>query len=358
MHTYSNIYNSTTERKVSALFNNLIASDSYQRAADPYILGSDDADDRCTIVMPAGGTVVGSDLIVTESAYELSINNTTKWDSYVDAATRAGSDFYLWMTPAGTVLISASSITPTGYTYGTCRKIGGFHCLCADVGTITNHSLTGFLAGDILPMSIWDQVNRPTCSPEGMVRHPLLPWWCDIYLQSGTGKDSGSFFGENFTATRNWMDFTDDLAAVGKQMLSDQLFATFASGSNEKTNIVGSANPVTGGGHVDTANRRMVSDVGVEDACGVIYQWIDEQRGQIRGLPDTGDPAFAYYTLPGNKGSMYIQGNNDVALLASGLWNSGAYCGSRCWNANNARWSANSSIGCRGCARSRQGINS
>ncbi|MFA7222569.1 MAG: hypothetical protein WC148_03455, partial [Bacilli bacterium] len=275
MHTYSNIYNSTTERKVSALFNNLIALDSYQRAADPYILGSTVAAERCTIVMPPGGTVVGSDLIVTESAYELSINNTTKWDSYVDAATRAGSDFYLWMTPAGTVLISSSSITPTGYTYGTCRKIGGFHCLCADVGVIADHSLSGFLAGDILPMSIWDQINRPTCSPEGMVRHPLLPWWCDIYLQSGTGKDAGSFYGEAFTAGRNWMDCIDDLAAIGKQMLSDQLFQIFAAGSNEETNILGSENPITCGGHLDTASRRMVSDVGCEDACGVVYQWID-----------------------------------------------------------------------------------
>ena len=343
----------TTETAVNALFKNLLASESFQRAAAPKILGSDDAESRCTIVMPPGGVAVGSDLIVTESGYELSINNTTKWDSYIAPNDRAGRDIYLWMTPSGAVVISANSLCPAGFDFGTCRKIGGFHCLCADVGTIADHSLSGFVAGDILPQSMWDLIDRPTCSPAGMVKHPQLPWWCDIYLQSGTGKLTGSSYGDGFTVSRNWMDCIDDLAAVGKIMLSDKLFQTFAAGGNEETNVAGSVSPITCGGHSDTAGRRMISDVGCEDCAGVVSQWIDEQRSKISAIPDTGDPSFTWVNIPGDKGRMFLQGEeSDVAVRAGGAWDYGANCGSRARHAYSARWFTDSSIGCRGCARS------
>ena len=38
-------------------------------------------------------------------------------------------------------------------------------------------------------------------------------------------------------------------------------------------NIAGSNDPGTTGGHKDTAGRRMISNYGVEDCCGVLWQW-------------------------------------------------------------------------------------
>lgn len=40
-----------------------------------------------------------------------------------------------------------------------------------------------------------------------------------------------------------------------------------------KSNIKGSSDPNTTGGHVDTAGRRMISNIGLEDCCGVLWQF-------------------------------------------------------------------------------------
>lgn len=50
-------------------------------------------------------------------------------------------------------------------------------------------------------------------------------------------------------------------------------FQMGAKGSNEQTNIQGSSDPNTTGGHVDTAGRRMISNIGLEDCCGVLWQF-------------------------------------------------------------------------------------
>jgi len=88
-------------------------------------------------------------------------------------------------------------------------------------------------------------------------------------------------YGATVTASRNYMDHVDDMAAVGKEFLTDEEFQVAAAGSNEQTNITGGANPVTTGGHVDTASRRMVSRYGLEDCCGAFWQWL---RGGGRSL--------------------------------------------------------------------------
>ena len=86
-----------------------------------------------------------------------------------------------------------------------------------------------------------------------MVYCAKLDLWVDIYLQSGTGASTASVPGATITDTRIWNDHVDDLAAVGKVLLDDSEFQIVAEGSNQKTNIAGSADPVTTGGHRDTA---------------------------------------------------------------------------------------------------------
>jgi len=306
--------------------------------------------------------------------------DTTEGTNYSTAANRAGLDFYVYAVQPGSgtepeFVLSANSTVPTGYTADNSRKVAGFHCLCVAAGTISGHTLTGYLQGDILPASVWDLRHRAHGLQEGTAYDASDGYWHFVYLASGTGANTRSAYGATITDTRDWMDFSDDLAAVGHYLPRDRQFQTAAGGSNEKTNISGSADPVTTGGHSDTAGRRMISNIGLEDCCGAIWQWLDEQSYQFAGAanhthqvvasgdPETitsgnpsGDvaPAWAYYALPGNKGSINKQGTyGDVKLLAGNHWSGGTGSGSRARAAFRYRWTTDSTISARGCSPSR-----
>lgn len=326
----------------------------YERDSTPYILGTDAAASRRTIVLPLGSTVVDSTLLVRDALTTYDLNVPANWDAsqYATASNRAGKNFYIYAVADGGIILSANATVPDGYTATTSRKIGGIHCLCLSVGTISGHTLTGFVTGDILPQSVWDLKHRPICGPEGMVYLPESGLWVDIYLMSGTGSSTESAKDATITDTRNWMDFCDDLGAVGKRLLTDCEFQVAAAGSNEETNISTATDPVTTGGHTDTGGRRMISNYGLEDCAGTMWQWLLDQSWRADGLPDTGDPTWSWYDLPGSKGSFYKQGSyGDTKLWAGGSWGQGLSCGSRCRHAYGYRWNADESIGGRGCAR-------
>lgn len=300
-----------------------------------------------TLSTPAINAELDGDLL-SFAAGTIGLNTEASWDAstYATPATRSGKDFYVYATADGLIL-SANATYPTGYTAANSRKIGGFHCLCVAVGTISGHPLSGMAAGDILPASVWDLQHRPICSPEGMVYSEQAGIWVDIYLQSGTGASTKSVNGGTITDNRDWMDFVDDLGAVGKRLLDDGEFQKIAAGGNEETNIAGSADPGTTTGHTDTAGRRMVSNIGCEDCAGVVYQWLLDQSYRV----GTG-AALNWYDLPGAKGSLYnysTDGTADVKLVAGGNWAAGVDCGSRCRHAYRYRWVVASSIGARGC---------
>ena len=333
----------------------------YERGTAPSIKGTLAEVDRHTIVSPGGGLNVGINgtVYILTSQVELDLSNSEHWDitspDYTVAANRAGKDFYVYACQpssgyAPVLILSANSTYPTGYTADTSRKIGGFHCLCLSVGTISGHPLSGFVTGDILPLSVWDLLHRPkTASPEGMVWCPSANIWVDIYLQSGTGSTTASAYGATITDTRTWMDHVDDLAAVNKRLLDDGEFQKIAAGGNEETNIAGSADPGTTGGHIDTASRRMISAIGCEDCAGVMWQWLSDQSFRSDYVSGWG-----WYDLPGAKGSLYnqdgVNGRADVKLRAGGSWGYGAYCGSRCRAARGYRWLTDSHYGARGAA--------
>jgi len=211
------------------------------------------------------------------------------------------------------------------------------------------HALEGAAAADILEQSVWDLKHRAKCGNNaGMVYDSGTGLWVDIYLASGTGASTVSANGGTISDTRNWMDFVDDGAAVNKRLLRDPEFQSIAAGSNEETNITGSADPVTTGGHSDTAGRRMVSDIGCEDCCGAMYQWLSDQSWRLDGADLAACQTWAWRDLDGGKGSLYAQGTyGDVRLLAGGGWNNGTYCGSRCRAAHSYRWHADTDIGSR-----------
>jgi hypothetical protein len=274
-------------------------------------------------------------------------------------ALAAGTDYYVYACTDGTTLsfkVSANSTNPTGFDAAHSRKLGGFHTLCAAVGTISGHTLTGYATSDILPQSIWDLKHRArNLNNAGMVYDTKSQIWVDIYLASGTGASTLSANGGTISDTRNWMDFVDDGGAVGKRLLTDPEFQMIAAGSNEETNIAGSADPVTTGGHVDSASRRMISNIGCEDCVGVMFQWLADSSASYTGT------TRYWGNLPGGKGSIYtvftadpgadVVDNNDfgmdVKLIAGGNWNNEPAAGSRSRNAAYSRWFTSSQMAAR-----------
>ena len=144
-----------------------------------------------------------------------------------------------------------------------------------DVVTV-QHPLAGFLAGQILPESIFCIGFRPESEPAGMVYDIDTDIAADIYLQSGTGRNTASEYGATITDNRQHQNHQDDMRHIRKRLLRDHEFSSIALGSNEGTAIKGAADPVTTGGHIDTAERRMISFIGCEDCCGAMWQFLED----------------------------------------------------------------------------------
>ena len=206
------------------------------------------------------------------------------------------------------------------------------------------HALEGYAAKDILPASVWCLKHRAKSLVNvGLVYSNGIQKWVDIYLQSGTGIATTSVNGGTITDTRTWMDHVDDGNAVGKRLPRDGEFQSIAAGSNEETNIFGSGDPVTTGGHSDTAGRRMISNLGAEDCCGALWQWLQDQSAKY-------DAAIVadYVDLPGSKGSLYLPVNtNDIKLLAGASWINATASGSRARHTAGDRVYAGSDISAR-----------
>ena len=310
-------------------------------------------------------------VVINKSAYNIPILIGDHWhvmtaaadvdsvDNLDTGSLAAGTDYYIYACTDGTTLsfkVSANATNPSGFDTFHSRKIGGFHTLCTAVGTISGHTLTGYAQKDILPASIWDLKHRARCGNNaGMVYDAKSNIWVDIYLASGTGASTVSVNGGTISDTRNWMDFVNDGGAVGKRLLKDMEFQLAAAGSNEETNIFASADPATTGGHSDTATRRMISNIGCEDCCGALWQWLLDQAYIYSGTT-------AYYgNLPGGKGSTYTNfaadpgasevdnsdAGSDTKLVAGGDWSVAANAGSRSRSANISRWKAYSNVGAR-----------
>jgi len=223
------------------------------------------AADRQKVVLPQMRLDINGSLYYKEAATTLDVTAAADWDSiltdYTVATTRRGIPIYIYacrpesgQTPD--FLLSANASYPSGYTADNSRKLGTFRCLVIDIGTIASHPFSNYLCGDVHFSSVKCLKNRPDTKDfgEGMVwlGHPNLTyqapgWWIDMYLASGTGVNTVSAFGATISDTRDWNNFVDDFAAVGKQLLSDSLFQTGAFGSPEQVNIYGSLDPVKTG---------------------------------------------------------------------------------------------------------------
>ena len=127
------------------------------------------------------------------------------------------------------LVLSANSTVPTGYNANTSRKIGGFHCLCANVGSITGHTLSGYVAGDIIPGSVWDLLHRAKSDNVGMVYHEGLGIWADIYGASWDGSKLTSVYGGIFADGESAKKFhgelfVEEFGKIGKRLISSAEF--------------------------------------------------------------------------------------------------------------------------------------
>ena len=222
---------------------------------------------------------------VLENDKVIDLTNADSWDDsqYTTASNRAGKDFYIYAcTPTSGVepkfILSANSTIPTGYTANDSRKIGGFHCLCVSVGTISGHTLSGYVAGDILPLSVWDLNHRAVSENEGMAWIPQIGLWADIYLGSWNGSNLVSTYnGVPVTGTSSkamhGLMFAEEYGLVNKRLPTYDDFIVCAKGTPEGSHISTDAAPTGAGGHIDKSGRRIISNYGLEDCCGVLWQW-------------------------------------------------------------------------------------
>lgn len=311
---------------------------------------------------------------VLEGTKIIDLTNADNWDdsTYTSSANRAGKDFYIYAceptsNDAPDFILSANSTVPTGYTADNSRKIGGFHCLCLSVGTISGHTLSGYVTGDILPNSPWDLKHRAVSENEGMVYIPEVNKWVDIYLTSYDGAKlvseyNGAFVTGETTHKCHGEKFVEELGLVNKQLLTREEFMVIAKGSNENTAISGATNPITTGGHKDSNNRRMISNYGVEDCCGTLWQWLATTAENYPGATwDSNNYYFSGYDWqdkPVYNSAIDSQRYGSCAGLvrrffSGGSWVNSSNCGSRCVRCNNFGTPVSAYIGSRGSSISR-----
>ena len=268
-----------------------------------------------------------------------------------NAAARQGKDMYVYACQPSdtnstipTFVLSMNSTVPDGYTANNSRKIGGFHCICRNVGTISGHAASGYVIGDIIPISVWDLLHRAQSENEGMIWADFDGRWYDIYLagvvsgklvsQYGAiiadGASSPAYSGEKFV---------EEFAKVKKRPLYRNEFMVLAKGSNEGTNIYGSTDPNTAGGHNDTAGRAMISNYFMEEMCGALWQWsadtFEYYPGAVWNSPNLYLDGYSWQTASVYNSAVDSQQYGSCVgllrrALLGGAWGDGGSCGSRC----------------------------
>ena len=268
--------------------------------------------------------------------YISTINKVLQLSTVDTPQNLAGKDVYIYACKPQDIsstnpifVLSLNSTVPTGYTASSSRKIGGFHCLCADVGTIDGHTLSGYVTGDILPASIWDLLHRPKGDSEGLAYDEVSECWLSIYQLSWDGTKLVSVYNgviADGTSTKKWHGeaFIEQLMNQKMRLPWRHEFQMAAKGSNEGTSIKNAADPNTTGGHVDSNNRRMISNIGLEDCCGCSWQWAMDLG--FAGGSAWNDSVYSSSVDSQRYGQSY---GTLYRLLLGARWGNGSGCGSR-----------------------------
>ena len=292
--------------------------------------------------------------------YISTINKVLQLSTVDTPQNLAGKDVYIYACKPQDIsstepifVLSLNSTVPTGYTASSSRKIGGFHCLCADVGTIDGHTLSGYVTGDILPASIWDLLHRPKGDSEGLAYDEVSECWLSIYQLSWDGTKLVSVYNgviADGTSTKKWHGeaFIEQLMNQKMRLPWRHEFQMAAKGSNEGTSIKNAADPNTTGGHVDSNNRRMISNIGLEDCCGCSWQWAMDLG--FAGGSGWNDSVYNSNVDSQRYGQSY---GTLYRLLLGAHWHNGSSCGSRSVYCNSGSSHVASDCSARGASEPR-----
>ena len=271
---------------------------------------------------------------INGNCYISTINKSLQLSTVDTPANLAGKDVYIYACEptSGTepiFVLSLNSTVPTGYTANNSRKIGGFHCLCKDVGIIEGHTLSGYVTGDILPATRWDLLHRPKGDSEGLAYDEVSECWLSIYHLSWDGTKLVSVYNgviADGASTKKWHGeaFIEQLMNQKMRLPWRHEFQMAAKGSNEGTSIKNAADPNTTGGHVDSNNRRMISNIGLEDCCGCSWQWAMDLG--FAGGSGWNDSVYNSNVDSQRYGQSY---GTLYRLLLGASWHNGSSCGSR-----------------------------
>lgn len=169
------------------------------------------------------------------------------------------------------------------------------------------------------------------------------------------------------TESMNWYNFVERLAKSGKRLPNYAEFCAYAFGSpagldNANTNAW-SATSNTGRG-VTGSVVNAVSSVGVVDAVGRVWEWLDELITRAEHATNADYHASVAWgwdkKSPLNTGEKsYDVGNiyqyyaySLAALGAGGNWCIGANCGARAVHCAGFPWYVDTSVGARGACDS------
>lgn len=271
-----------------------------------------------------------------------------------------GADYFVYLSNDGIISAYTTKQTDKGV------NIGRFHTLCANAGTMTmiapcknksindyymvknykeeedpdfyafyrkqitavnnrdtnqydvatmQHPLSGFLASDILPESVFCLSWKPDCLYEDAMVYDKDTNKCyDIYIESGRMHNARSKYNAAPIVNVRYRNYFFEIRLIGKILPKDHEFTSLALGSNEKTEVKNRDVSRTGG-HVDTNNRRMISAIGCEDCCGFLWQILDEVAYHDQDWHDMDDGGYFGDELDGltighGGGSRLDEGHN------------------------------------------------
>jgi len=325
-----------------------------------------------TVVTVKGSSIIGFELNgkwwVMDTDFDLDL------DANLDTGAKAhGTDYYVYICDnAGSLvgLLSAASTYPTGYSAGTSRKIAGFHygrVRLVNANWIPQDSVNGAygtgweddVSTAIVPNSVWDLKNRPTCSPEGMAKVGNI--WQDIYqvsqdaaislsngkLSAGTSKSVYNANPLTGTEGLTWYHFNELAKRTGKRMLTLSEWLQGAEGSpqgNDGDNVNAWSATTNSARNPTGTVARAVSAYNLCDCVGNVWEWIDEFLHD----PTATTGAWQDPMTGQGVGQLYMYSATGLhAFLAGGDWSYGVIAGSRCVGLHSYPWNVYANLGCR-----------
>ncbi|MCX8016796.1 MAG: hypothetical protein N2690_02660 [Rhodocyclaceae bacterium] len=315
------------------------------------------------IDIPAGMVNIGGNgagyLLAAQAG--LSPTAAANHDGSVTALT-LGDDIYIYAckhtSGYAKIVFSKNASVPNGYTAGTSRKIGGFHV--GRIRPIEQRFSASFTPTvGIVPNSVWDALNRPRVSPEGMAEFAPGKWGSIYLLSVVSGSWPNVVFGSRFgaqpvrsTGGYNELDLHRGLHACGMREPTFEEWLMMAygapAGADGNNDTAWTATSNTGPCNTGAVSKS-VSCANFVDCVGNLWE-------RLRHHFDIGSSTntYAWDATVVNTGqdAAFSRGQvNHVAwrhAVAGGYWASGAYCGARTLSLLASPWNALGHVGVRG----------